>query len=439
MNVGGRYSGPTRNPAERHGSWWSGMLKLLYPGMGIKRWLLVGAMGIAVTSIGVAFMLRKLLALRFPDFLPSYFEGIALLIGGGVVIVLAMYGLYRSIGPLILASSSIDGLADTIYTRRSRSRGPRIVAIGGGTGLSVLLRGLKAYTDNLTAIITVADDGGSSGRLRRELGVLPPGDFRNCLVAMSESEPLLAELFQYRFDQGDGLKGHSFGNLFIVAMTSVTESFQQALLESSRVLAVQGQILPATLENVDLSARLKSGLTVRGESRLVEHGGQIEEISIEPTNPEAYPPAVEAVQLADLVVIGPGSLFTSILPNLLVPGLAQALAETEALKVYVCNVVTQVGETDGYTVEDHVKLLQSYTSDGIADYVVANDNPPVAGPEFMGEPVKSDGSALAHVILRQTDLVDSKHVVRHDSYKLAEAITEIYQKTGGRTKPAARG
>ncbi|MCH8206577.1 MAG: uridine diphosphate-N-acetylglucosamine-binding protein YvcK [Chloroflexi bacterium] len=443
MSVGGRHNGMIRDPAEGRGTWWSGMLKLLYPGMGIKRWLLVGAMGIAVTSIGVAFMLRKLLALRFPDFLPSYLEGVVLLVGGGIVILLAIYGLYRSIGPLILASSSIDGLADTIYTRRSRGRGPRIVAIGGGTGLSVLLRGLKAYTDNLTAIITVADDGGSSGRLRRELGVLPPGDFRNCLVAMSESEPLLAELFQYRFDQGDGLKGHSFGNLFIVAMTNVTESFQQALLESSKVLAVQGQIMPATLENVNLSARLKNGRTVRGESRLVEHGGQIEDISIEPSNPEAYPPAVEAVQLADLIVIGPGSLFTSILPNLLVPDLAQALNETTALKVYVCNVVTQVGETDGYSVEDHVKLLQSYTFHGIADYVVANGNPPDVGPEFMGEPVKSDGSALAHAILTQTDLVDPSHAVRHDPEKLAKAITAIYQRSrrssGARTKLAGRG
>ena len=428
MNGGSGHNGLTRSSTERRPPWWSGMLKLLYPGMGVKRWLLVGAIGIAVTSIGVAFMLRKLLALRFPNFLPSYFEGIVLLVGGGLVILLGIYGLYRSIGPLILASSSIDGLADTIYTRRSRGRGPRIVAIGGGIGLSVLLRGLKAYTDNLTAIITVADDGGSSGRLRRELGVLPPGDFRNCLVAMSESEPLLAELFQYRFDQGDGLKGHSFGNLFIVAMTSVTESFQQALLESSKVLAVQGQILPATLENVNLSAKLKDGRTVHGESSIVEHGSQIDELSVQPANPEAYPPAVEAIQQADLIVIGPGSLFTSILPNLLVPGITRALDETAALKVYVCNVATQVGETDGYSVEDHVKALQSYTFQGIADYAVANADVTDLGPEFMGEAVMSDGSPLAHAILKKTDLVDRDHLVRHDPEKLAEAIAILAER-----------
>lgn len=418
------------------------MLKLLYPGMGVKRWLLVAAVGIAVTSIGVAFMLRKLLDLRFPNFLPSYAEGILLLVGGGLVILLGMYGLYRSIGPLILASSSIDGLADTIYTRRSRGRGTRIVAIGGGTGLSVLLRGLKAHTDNLTAIITVADDGGSSGRLRRELGVLPPGDFRNCLVAMSESEPLLAELFQYRFDQGDGLKGHSFGNLFIVAMTSVTESFQQALLESSKVLAVQGQILPATLDNLNLSARLRDGRTVQGESSIVEHGSQIDELFIDPVSPEAYPPAVEAIQQADMIVIGPGSLFTSLLPNLLVPDIRKALDETAALKVYVCNVATQVGETDGYSVEDHVKTLQSYTFEGIADHTVADTGVTGLGAEFMGEIVKSDGSPLTHAILKKADLIDPNHAVRHDSEKLAEAIVSIYRegrRTGkARTKPAGR-
>ena len=436
MNSRDRHDGVMRDTAERSGSWSSGALKLLYPGMGIKRWLLVGAMGIAVTSIGVAFMLRKLFALRFPNFLPSYFEGIVLLAGGLIVILLAIYGLYRSIGPLILASNTIDGLADTIYTRRSRGRGPRIVTIGGGTGLSVLLRGLKAYTDNLTAIITVADDGGSSGRLRRELAVLPPGDFRNCLVAMSESEPLLAELFQYRFDQGDGLKGHSFGNLFIVAMTNVTDSFQQALQESSKVLAVQGQIVPATVENLGLSARLKDGGTVRGESRIGEHGDRIQEISVEPANPEAYPPAVEAVEQADLIVIGPGSLYTSVLPNLLVPGIGHAMEAAKALKVYVCNVATQVGETNGYSLEDHVRALQAHTFQGVADYVLANSNTTDLGPEFMGGPVNSDGSPIAHAILMQADLVDPSHAVRHDAEKLAEAITAIYQRGRRRTARA---
>ena len=414
-------------------SWRPGLLKLLYPGMGIKRWLLLGAAGIGAGSIGAAFLVRKLLALGFPDFLPSYFEGVLLLAVGAGAILFAVYRLYRSVGPLILASDSIDRIANTIYMRRSRGSGPRIVAIGGGTGLSVLLRGLKSHTDNLTAIITVADDGGSSGRLRNELGVLPPGDFRNCLVAMSESEPLLTELFQYRFDRGNGLKGHSFGNLFIVAMTGVTDSFQQALAESGRVLAVRGRILPSTLESLHLQAKMRDGRVLRGESKVADYGGPIEAVSIEPESPEAYPPAVEAIREADLVVLGPGSIYTSIVPNLLVPGIQRALTETAAATVYVCNVSTEVGETDGYSVEDHVRALQSHSSEEVADYVIANGRIRTLGPQFLGEPVGSDGTPIAHAILRLADLADPKHSVRHDADRLADEVVEIYSLGG---KPA---
>ena len=407
---------------------WAPLLRLLYPGLSLKRWLLVGAAGIAVCSVGFAYLLRKLFALRFPDFLPSYFEGVLLLVLGVAVILLAVYGLYRSIGPLVLASGSIDSLADTIYNRRSRGRGPRIVAIGGGTGLSVLLRGLKAYTDNLTAIITVADDGGSSGRLRRELGVLPPGDFRACLVAMSESESLLTDLFQYRFDQGDGLKGHSFGNLFIVAMNSVTNSFEQALSESSKVLAVHGQIVPATIANLSLSAMLKDGTKVIGESNITERGGEIKRLLIEPADADAYPPAVDAIEQAEMVVIGPGSLYTSIIPNLLVSGIAAALRDTAATKIYVCNVATQRGETEGYSVADHVEALCEHTFPNIVDHVVANDNPVELGPRFMGEPVANYDAPLRHATVELADLADSTHPVRHDSDKLARVVVDLYRR-----------
>ena len=415
-------------------SWRWGLLKLLHPGMGVKRWLLLGAAGIGVSSIGVAFLLTKLLALGFPDFLPSYLEGVLLLGVGAGAVLFAVYRLYRSVGPLILASDSIDMIANTIYLRRSRESGPRIVAIGGGTGLSVLLRGLKSHTDNLTAIVTVADDGGSSGRLRTELGVLPPGDFRNCLVAMSESEPLLTELFQYRFDKGNGLKGHSFGNLFIVAMTGVTDSFQQALAESGRVLAVQGRILPSTLESVHLRARMRDGHVLRGESRVAGHGGTVEAVSIEPESPEAYPPAVEAIREADLVVLGPGSIYTSVVPNLLVPDIQRAVRETAAPTVYVCNVATEAGETDGYSVEDHVRALQSHASEEVADYVVANGRIRALGPQFLGEPVRSDGTPIAHAILRLADLADDGHTVRHDADRLADAVMAVYSLGG---KPGA--
>ena len=415
---------------------WGRLLRLLHPGLNLKRWLLVGAAGIAVCSVGLAYLLRKLFALTFPDFLPSYTEGVLLVVIGVGVILLAAYGLYRSIGPLVLASGTIDSLADTIYVRRSRVRGPRVVAIGGGTGLSVLLRGLKAHTDNLTAIITVADDGGSSGRLRRELGVLPPGDFRNCLVAMSESESLLTDLFQYRFDQGDGLKGHSFGNLFIVAMNSVTNSFEQALSESSKVLAVHGQIVPATIANLSLSAVLKDGTRVIGESSITERGGEIERLLIDPADAEAYPPAVKAIEEAQLIVIGPGSLYTSILPDLLVAGIAGALRDTTATKIYVCNVATQRGETEGYSVADHVEALYKHTFPSIVDYVVANDNPVELGPSFMGESVADHGAPLRHATLELADLIDPTHPVRHDSDKLARVVLDLYRREPRSQSPA---
>ena len=413
-----------------------GILKLFYPGVGVKRWLLVGAAGIALCSIGVAYLLRKVFSLGFPDFLPSYLEGVVLLVVGLAVILAAAYGLYRSLGPLLFPrGSSIHTLADAIYTRRTLRRGPRIVAIGGGTGLSVLLRGLKLYTDNLTAIVTVADDGGSSGRLRRELGVLPPGDFRNCIVAMSDAETLMQELFQYRFPQGNGLEGHSFGNLFIAAMTDVTGSFVEALRASSRVLAVHGQILPSTLDQVVLAAELEDGRVVRGESRIPEGGGRLRRVFLEPSEPEAYGPAVEAIAQAQLVIIGPGSLYTSILPNLMVPDIAAALRSSPALKVYVCNVATQKGETLGFTVADHVEALQEHTFPEVADWVLINSRPVSLGPRFLGGPVLDDGRPLPHVRVAQAELMDPDHPVRHDSDKLAKAIMDVYH---GRHRPVPR-
>ena len=431
-------NGVTQESSQQEFSRWGRILKLSYPGMGLKRWLLFGAVGIAVGSIGAAFMLRKLFELTFPNFLPSYFGGFLLLGVGVLAILLAIYGLFRSIGPLLLSSPTIDTIAETIYTRRSRGRGPRIVAIGGGTGLSVLLRGLKAYTDNLTAIITVADDGGSSGRLRREMGVLPPGDFRNCLVAMSERESFLTELFQYRFDQGNGLAGHSFGNLFIAAMTNVTNSFEQALHESSRVLAVHGQIVPATVGNLSLAARIKGGGIVTGESSITERGGEIEQLFIEPSDARAYPLAEEAIQQAQIIVIGPGSLYTSILPNLLVSGIAGAIKNADATKIYVCNVATERGETFGYSVTDHCEALERHTFPGIVDCVLANRNPAELGDRYDGESVTHDGSPLMHAKMQVADLVDVDHPVRHDPEKLAHAIVEIYRRGAKGDDPGGR-
>ena len=307
--------------------------KFLYVGLGVKRWLLLGASGIGVCAVGLAFVLKNILDLDVPDFLPWLWEGVLVGVFGVSIILASVYGLYRTLRPILFASATINRLTDTIYTRRSRGRGPKIVTIGGGTGLSVLLRGIKMYTDNISAIITVADDGGSSGRLRKELGMLPPGDFRNCLVAMTDDESLVGKLFQYRFDQGDSLEGHSFGNLFIAAMTEVTGSFEEALYESSKVLAIHGRVLPSTMTNLSLSARLADGSVVRGESTIFKQSGRIDRIMIEPENAGAYEKAVEAIREAQLVLVGPGSLYTSILPNMLVPGISEALRQSSTSKV----------------------------------------------------------------------------------------------------------
>ncbi len=400
--------------------------KFLYVGLGVKRWILVGAVGVSITAVGLAFVIKNLFDLSLPDVLPWYHEGVLIGVLGVVLMLVAMYGLYRSVGPLILNRPRLQAITEALYDRRSKGRGPKIVAIGGGTGQSVLLRGLKAYTDNLTAIVTVADDGGSSGRLRRETGVLPPGDFRNCLVAMSDDESLVSDLFQYRFDQGDGLEGHSFGNLFIAAMTNVTGSFEKALQESSRVLAVRGQILPATLIGLSLSATLEDGSVVKGESKIAERGGSIERIMIDPEDAPGHLPAIEAVDEADVIVMGPGSLYTSILPNVLVGDIGRAIRRAKAPKLYVCNVATEHGETDSYSVEDHVAALQAHTFPEIADYVVVNSLTEELGSEFLGKPVQLTDNAMNHVQVITSDLMDISYRVRHDPEKLARLIMDLY-------------
>lgn len=419
----------------------SGIFKLIYPGVGIKRWILVGSVGVAFLSVGGAFILRRALDLRPPSYFPYYLEGSLVAAVGVIIVLLAIYGLYRSMGPVLFNSASINSLADTIYTRRSRGRGPRIVVIGGGTGLSVLLRGLKAYTDNLSAIVTVGDDGGSSGRLRRELGVLPPGDFRNCIVAMSDSEPIVAELFQYRFDQGEGLEGHSFGNLFIAAMTNVTGSFERALHESSRVLAVHGQILPATMDSLMLAAEMDDGVILRGESSIRGAGGRIVRVMIEPEDATPYGPAIEAINDAQLILIGPGSLYTSILPDLLVQNVTNAIENADATAMYICNVAIEKGETDDYSIADHLQALQRHTVAGIVDYVVANDMPRGEMAHGPSELVADDGCRSPHARFMLGDLSDPEHPVRHDSAKLARFVMEVFddsRKSNSHKKMARR-
>tara|TARA_Y100001001_G_scaffold70894_1_gene68901 strand:- start:575 stop:1516 length:942 start_codon:yes stop_codon:yes gene_type:complete len=310
-------------------------------------------------------------------------------------------------------------------TESFKSKTPHIVAIGGGTGLSVLLRGLKQHTRRITAVIGVTDDGGSSGRLRREMGIIPPGDFRNCIVALSDEDSLLKELFQYRFPEGSELQGHSFGNLFIAAMTDVTNSFEDALTESSRILSVTGQVVPATIENVNLSVKLADGRFIKGESNVKESSSEIEELFIDPPDAEASPAAIKAIGEADLIVIGPGSLYTSILPNLMVPGIVDAISESKGIKYYICNVATEIGETQHFNVVKHIDVLERYLGSGILDMIIANDNIDDIGGQFLGEAVDPNTDSTKHLIAT-SDLLDKEHKVRHDSGKLAKFIMENY-------------
>lgn len=304
---------------------------------------------------------------------------------------------------------------------------PKIVAIGGGTGLSTLLRGLKAYTTHLTAVVTVADDGGSSGRLRRELGVLPPGDFRQCLSALAEAEPLMSQLLEYRFGEDTGLDGHSFGNLFIVAMSGITGSFESALRESSRVLAVRGQVLPSTLHNVVLGAELADASVVRGESRLSRGGAAIRRVFLQPDDVPAYPEAIRAILEADAVIIGPGSLYTSIIPNLLVRDLVHAIQASAGLKIYICNVASQPGETDHYKLSDYLAALRTHIGDLPLDRVLVNNNfAPYVPAERGVTHVPIDPAALAFQIpIVEADLVDQQRPTRHHPAKLARAILDL--------------
>jgi uncharacterized cofD-like protein len=318
---------------------------------------------------------------------------------------------------------------EVLYTKRYLARGPRIVALGGGTGLSTLLRGLKAYSANITAVVGVADDGGSSGVLRRELGLPPPGDVRNCIAALADVEPLMTRLFQHRFDtEGSGLEGHSFGNLFIAAMTAVTGNFEEAVRETSRVLAVRGQILPASQSNVTLSAVTHEDEAIPGEANITERGGRIKQVFIHPENAAANPDAIRAILDADMIVVGPGSLFTSVLPNLLIDGIRRAIEMSQAMKVYVCNVATQRGETDSFAVSDHYQTLSEHVHANLFQYVIANDNISSKSlpQEWHSEPVRIDQERLDGAVVLSGDVISEENRYHHDPKKLAALLNRIY-------------
>jgi uncharacterized cofD-like protein len=420
--------------------------------MGVKRWLLILGLGAFLIGSGLAQILFAVVGQAYlPDwleslitlsFLPSWLRmGLPLLVGTAAVAAAVYYFSAVLVAPFRTADQTV---VESIYQHQRRQRGPQIVAIGGGTGMPNLLRGLTEYTSRITAIVTVADDGGSSGRLRRELGVLPPGDFRNNIAALSRDEALMTQLLQYRFggrigsaggeeEQGD-LQGHAFGNLLLAALVGVTGSFDEALLAAERVLAMRGRAIPSTLEEVALAAEIAvtdpvSGETtlkrVLGESAIPKAGGRVRRVSLEPANVRAYPAAVQAILQADLVVLGPGSLYTSILPNLLVPEIASALRETRAIRLYVCNVAMQPGETDNYSVADHAAAIVQHVGAGCLDIVLANNNlslpPDRGGGQTRFVPLIAPPDAR----LVTADLADEERPWRHDSGKLATAVIQI--------------
>jgi uncharacterized cofD-like protein len=421
----------------KHGSGWStfqSRIRWLVPGIGVKRWLLLLLAGACLLGSGLAVALlelresRALLQLE----LPALALAAGLGLGGVACVFLAIARIQQTLlAPFIRPGHDLAG---AVSEHRRRGRGPRIVAIGGGTGLSTLLRGLKQHTANLTAIVTVADDGGSSGRLRRSLGVLPPGDFRNCIAALADDESLTTQLFQYRFGGDPELGGHSFGNLFITAMAEVTGSFERALVESSRVLAIRGRVLPSTLHDVTLVGELGSAgepvSRVEGESRIAGTEGAIRRVFLQPEDVPAYPGAIRALLEADLIVLGPGSLYTSLMPNLLVRDLAQAVQASRALKVYICNTATQPGETGGYSMRDHIRAIERHTATGLFPIVVANDAQ--RGSLLPGlDWVRVDQPVNGRRRLVVADVADAERPWRHDAHKLAAVLMQLLGQAQG--------
>lgn len=414
--------------------------------MGVKRWLLVMGGGVLLVSVGFTWVVEvEVLAAvereallwlsRLLGWLPGWIApavGVAACLAGLGLIGVGLRGLIHSVVSAA-APGKVRNLADVVYNANHLRRGPKVVAVGGGTGLGTMLRGLKEWTSNITAIVTVADDGGSSGRLREELGILPPGDVRNTLVALADTESLMEQLFQYRFSAGNGLRGHSFGNLFIAAMTDITGDFEQAVRESSKVLAVRGRVLPSTLESVTLHAEYEDGGTAVGEGAIPQPGRRIRRVYLEPASVKPLDDAVRALLEADVIVLGPGSLYTSVLPNLLVPGIVEAIRASKALRVYVCNVMTQPGETDGYRASDHLRVLFDHVGPGIVDYALIHRGrvqPALeakyrrTGQRLVAADVRNVRALgvvpVARFMVSQTELV------RHDPALLTEAIAELW-------------
>jgi len=440
-------------------------------GIGVKRWLLVAFAGLLVLALGVAHVLRQVAAVTRPggpagdivdlltlQFLPYQVRGA---IAGTVGLTMFLLGAYRLVRALVDPFALWDRdqpMVEVIYQKRFLARGPRIVAIGGGTGLSALLRGLKEHTSNLTAVVTVADDGGSSGVLRTELGIPAVGDIRNCVVALADAEPLMGRLLQYRFpgdgpasrDDGSpalagamppaGLGGHAVGNLLLAALVQVQGGdFEMGVREMNRVLAVRGRVVPATGTAITLHARLDDGTEVAGQSRIARTN-RVDRVWVEPADVRATEDAVHAIAEAEIIVIGPGSLFTSLLPALLVPGMRETIAASGALVVFACNVATQPGETGGFDLADHLDALARHGAGHLPDLVLANNRFNALAPRgWVGEPVRlrwppAAASPAPRLVL--ADLVDPANAHHHSPDRLAAEIMTAWERERGNRRGA---
>lgn len=426
------------------------LLKWLYPGMKFKRWLVLFAAGVMIVSLGIAVVFNYKYIDHIEeaifravylwsggyDYKYTAIAGLAMVVAGASIMLVAAKFIIKSVITVLLPSNSSEKLVDLIYEKRMLGKGPALTVVGGGHGLSVLLRGIKQATSNVTAVVTVADDGGSSGRLRQDLGMIPPGDLRNCLVALADTEPLMEKLFQHRFEGSSELSGHSFGNLFIAAMTQVTGDVETALKESSKVLAVKGQVLPASKEFVRLDAIMEDGTVVCGESQIPEAHKRIHRVKLYPEHAEAVQSSLDAIRNAEAIVLGPGSLYTSVIPNLLVEGIGDAICRSKAVKIYICNVMTQPGETDGYTASMHVKAIMDHAGRNVVDYVIVNSTPVPEDlkrkyAETGAYPVVVDDDALNQlgVGIIKADLITSKDAIHHDPKKLCDSVMRVVYET----------
>lgn len=449
--------------------------KWLYPGMGVKRWVSLGFVGFLLFLTGAGVILqahqgRPPLAIRVAQWITRNVHlglhpatlGMVITLFGAALCLVALGKLIRSLTSAIDPEMAPGGLVDVIYNRRRLTQGRRIVVIGGGTGLSTMLRGLKRYSSNITAIVTVADDGGSSGKIQKQLNILPPGDIRNCLVALADAEPQMTELFQFRFRNnvkptadtqattsgenkrpqngegyGEGLRDHAFGNLLIAAMCAINGGdFERAIQETSRVLNIRGRVLPSTVTPVRLRGEMADGSILDGETTIAGSPLKIKRIHLIPIQEGdricPVEDALEAIRNAEVIVLGPGSVFTSILPNILVPGVAEAIWHSRARKVYVCNVMTQPGETDGFSACDHVRAIESHAQLRLFDYVLVNTGVP---DPILLEKYRQTGSVLVDADTDRIkaegyrplpgNYVNETDVVRHNAGLLAEAILHL--------------